>query len=259
MTAIKGIDLSKHQKGLSIAAVKNAGYQFAILRGAYTGYGTSRPKIKDSEFETYYAQAKQIDFAIGVYYYSCATSKQEGIEEAKFLYDTCLKGKQFDYPIYIDVENEVWQTKNKKGVTDAIIGFCETLEKLGYYAGVYASLSWFDDYIETARLDNFTKWVAAWRDAKPDFKYNAFDMWQNSDNGVIGTHVVDTDYCFKDFPRVIKAAGLNGHVKMKSVDEIAKEVIAGKWGSGTERRKALEKAGYNYSTIQSRVNQILLG
>lgn len=43
----------------------------------------------------------------------------------------------------------------------------------------------------------------------------------------------------------------------KSVDEIAKEVIAGKWGSGVARKKKLEAAGYTYSTIQNRVNALL--
>lgn len=42
----------------------------------------------------------------------------------------------------------------------------------------------------------------------------------------------------------------------KSIDEIAREVIAGKWGSGTERKKKLEAAGYNYTTIQKKVNQL---
>lgn len=43
----------------------------------------------------------------------------------------------------------------------------------------------------------------------------------------------------------------------KSVDEIAKEVIAGKWGNGRARKEALEKAGYNYSEVQKRVNMLL--
>ena len=44
--------------------------------------------------------------------------------------------------------------------------------------------------------------------------------------------------------------------KLKSTDIIAKEVIAGKWGNGTTRKSRLEKAGYNYSVIQKRVNQL---
>lgn len=41
----------------------------------------------------------------------------------------------------------------------------------------------------------------------------------------------------------------------KSVDEIAKEVIQGKWGNGSERKKRLEAAGYNYATVQAAVNK----
>ena len=45
----------------------------------------------------------------------------------------------------------------------------------------------------------------------------------------------------------------------KSLEEIAKEVIAGKWGNGNERKLALTKAGYDYTTIQSLVNKLLKG
>ena len=45
----------------------------------------------------------------------------------------------------------------------------------------------------------------------------------------------------------------------KSNEEIAKEVIAGKWGNGDDRKNRLTKAGYNYNTIQSLVNQMLSG
>ena len=43
----------------------------------------------------------------------------------------------------------------------------------------------------------------------------------------------------------------------KSIDELALEVIKGLWGNGSQRKNALEKAGYNYNEIQRRVNQII--
>ena len=43
----------------------------------------------------------------------------------------------------------------------------------------------------------------------------------------------------------------------KEVREIAKEVINGKWGNGEDRKNRLEKAGYNYSEVQSTVNNKL--
>jgi N-acetylmuramoyl-L-alanine amidase CwlA len=43
----------------------------------------------------------------------------------------------------------------------------------------------------------------------------------------------------------------------KSTTEIAKEVIAGKWGNGTERKQKLTAAGYDYAAVQEKVNQLL--
>ena len=43
----------------------------------------------------------------------------------------------------------------------------------------------------------------------------------------------------------------------KSVAAVAKEVIAGKWGNGKERKNRLEAAGYNYNEVQAKVNAML--
>lgn len=43
----------------------------------------------------------------------------------------------------------------------------------------------------------------------------------------------------------------------KSVETIAKEVINGKWGNGEERKKKLKAAGYDYSAVQKKVNELL--
>ena len=43
----------------------------------------------------------------------------------------------------------------------------------------------------------------------------------------------------------------------KSVDAIAHEVIQGKWGNGAERKQRLTAVGYDYSTVQKRVNELL--
>lgn len=45
----------------------------------------------------------------------------------------------------------------------------------------------------------------------------------------------------------------------KSVDELAREVIRGEWGNGSNRRVRLERAGYDYDVVQNRVNEILEG
>ena len=43
----------------------------------------------------------------------------------------------------------------------------------------------------------------------------------------------------------------------KTVDEIAKEVLDGKWGNGDERKKRLTDAGYDYEAVQKKVNELL--
>lgn len=49
------------------------------------------------------------------------------------------------------------------------------------------------------------------------------------------------------------------HANAKSVDAVAHEVISGKWGTGADRKKRLTDAGYDYNTIQKRVNELLKG
>lgn len=67
----------------------------------------------------------------------------------------------------------------------------------------------------------------------------------------------------------VQAAGFSGYVTKvsgktvttttpkKSVDEIALEVIRGNWGSGAERKNRLEAAGYDFETVQARVNELM--
>lgn len=49
------------------------------------------------------------------------------------------------------------------------------------------------------------------------------------------------------------------HANAKSIDAVAREVIAGKWGSGSERKSRLLAAGYDYAAVQKHVNELLKG
>ena len=53
------------------------------------------------------------------------------------------------------------------------------------------------------------------------------------------------------------AAAVPTQPKKKSIDEIANEVLKGEWGNGQERKNRLTDAGYNYSEVQNKVNEIL--
>ena len=76
--------------------------------------------------------------------------------------------------------------------------------------------------------------------------------------------VCDQNYMYKDFPSLIKENGLNGFEKtenankptaVKTVNDIATEVIAGLWGNGSERKDRLTKAGYSYDEVQAEVDR----
>jgi hypothetical protein len=111
------------------------------------------------------------------------------------------------------------------------------------------------------KLDKYTKWVANWRSSKPSFSYSHFDMWQYSSEGIVSGVRIDQNYAYIDFPHLIQSNGYNGYEKQaqakKTVAELAKEVIDGKWGAGEERKNRLTNAGYDYYKVQVKVNEIL--
>ena len=246
-----GIDVSKWQGDFDFEKAKDEGIKFAILRGAYACG-------KDIKFEQYYKACKALDIPVGVYHYSMAKNVTEARTEANFLIENILKGKQFEYPIYMDVEDKVQSALGKEKLTDIVTAFCDTVERAGYYVGIYSSTSFFKTYMNLNELERFDKWVAQW--TKACTYPGDYGMWQFGgetnkirSNKVAGV-VCDQNYAMKDYPKIIKDKGLNGFgntpvkqpvTPVKSIAEIAMEVIAGKWGNGAERKEKLSKAGYD--------------
>lgn len=262
----KGLDISSYQNGINFDAIKNS-VDFLILRAGFTGWGTGVSYNKDNCFENFYTQAKNKSIPVGAYWYSCANTYEKGKAEAEYMYNNCLRGKKFEYPIYIDIEDTHHQVNNKNGVTQAIKGFCETLERKGYYVGIYASdISGFKDKMNIGELNAYDKWVARYGSTP---KYvSSYGMWQTSSSGKMSGYNgnLDTDVAYKDYPNIIKANELNGYNKekpvttqpnTKSIEELANDVLAGKWGDGEERKNRLTQAGYNYNEVQAKVNEKL--
>jgi GH25 family lysozyme M1 (1,4-beta-N-acetylmuramidase) len=215
---IFGIDISHHQGNFDIKNAKNQGVKYVIIRAGYTG-SLTRSLAIDSKYERNYKLCKELKVPVGVYWYSRATSYDLGMKEAKYLYEKCLINKQFEYPIYIDVEDTKYQAKaSKQAVTDAIIGFCDYLEKKGYYVGIYGSdISTFKQMVNIKELTKYDLWVARYG-SKPSY-VTKYGMWQfSSTNGKIkgAGNKLDLDYAYKDYPTIIKKAGLNGYKKQET-------------------------------------------
>jgi len=205
---VKLIDVSAHNGLIDWQKVKSYGVQGAIIR---TGFGEEHPSQIDTRFIANYNGCKAVGLPVGAYHYSYATTAAEAENEADFVLKL-LKGKQFEYPIYFDIEDKV-HTKLDKATCDSIVtAFCSKLEKAGYWAGVYSFDSFFATHLSTAIVQRYSAWVARVENVKP-IHCKAYGMWQYSWKGIVSgiNGDVDLNYCYKDFPAMIKSKGLNGY------------------------------------------------
>lgn len=250
----KGVDVSKWNGDVDFEMLKSRGFNFVIIKAG----GADSGLYRDSKFEENYKQARLAGMHIGAYWFSRALSDSEAIEEANYFLNL-LKGKKFDFPVYIDVENRSMLSMGKRSVTDAIIAFCKTMESAGYWVGVYSSLNYFRTAMFDDELQDYAHWVAQWS-TKLNYSKSSCGMWQYGgetnfiQSPYIGGKVFDQNYMLVDYPSIIAAKGFNGYSEMKSIDDIAYEVLDDVWGRGDERANRIESAGYDYSEVQSRVN-----
>ena len=225
---IKGIDVSRWQGVIDWKAVKADGVKFAIIKAG----GSDAGFYKDRTFEQNYAGAKENGIAVGAYYFvgKLCKSREAGAADAKRFIEI-LKGKQFEYPVYIDFEAP--DSTNKAGNTDAVIAFCEVMENAGYFVGVYASeISGFKERLDDSRLQHISHWVARYG-SKPSANSNVFHIWQYSSNGRVSgiNGNVDMDTSYVDLETVIKNNYLNGFKKEERLTnyQVAAKIIKGEW------------------------------
>lgn len=104
-------------------------------------------------------------------------------------------------------------------------------------------------------------------DSKTEDLYRVRKSWDDASSQIGAFAVLDNAIrACKDGYKVFDKNGVVVYPKQtevvekkKSVDELAQEVMAGKWGNGTDRRNRLEAAGYDYDAVQNRVNEIAEG
>jgi uncharacterized protein YjdB len=208
--SIKGIDVSKWQGTINWALVKGDGIQFAMIRSSY-GDGTSNYLNNgvDPMFETNYAAAKANGVEVGAYHYSHATTVEEATTEANFFISR-LKGKQFGYPVCVDLEDATQSTLDKETLTDIAITYLSILRQAGYYPMIYCNKSWFTTELDDIRLVSYDHWLAQWA---PSITYTGtVGIWQYSSTGSVDgiTGNVDLDTSFCDYASKIKSLHLNG-------------------------------------------------
>ena len=252
--AIKGIDVSEFQGNINWNKVKADGIEFAILKlGNIYDYDAN---YKDSKFDTNYKNARANGIKIGAYIYNyCNTidTLKKGLEWAI----KKLEGKELDLPFYLDMEDKDIQGETKETLTNQCNEFAKYVESKGYQAGVYANVNWLKNELNPNDFDKkISVWVAQYyKECQYTGKY---DIWQYASDGSVSgiSGNCDMNYLYNE--DIIKESETDTSDK-KTIDELAEEVIHGKWGINEARKEALEKAGYNYDEVQDRVNEILLG
>lgn len=268
MDNYKGIDVSTHQKSVDWAKLKADGVQFAFIR---CGYG-SRPSQKDKMFENHYHGAKAMGMPLGVYHYSYANTPELAVKEAECCLEW-IKDKTFEYPVVFDMEEADVAELGKEKVSAIADAFCSKIEENGYYVMIYANKHWLTNYFTEKIFEKYDIWLAQYND-EPTFD-GAYGIWQYTSSGKVDgiPGNVDMNIAYKDYASIIKNAGLNGinfvkkpeknevnteknEIASKTVDELANEVLDGKYGTGAARKKAL---GDRYAEVQARVNEILYG
>jgi GH25 family lysozyme M1 (1,4-beta-N-acetylmuramidase) len=253
----KGIDVSKWQKSIDWTKVKNAGIEFAILR---IGVGMYENQ-KDAYFEENYTKARANSIPVGVYHYSYALNVAQAEREADCVIKW-LNGRKLQLPVYFDIEDKSQAGLSRNTLDNMCRAFCNKIEKAGYWAGIYTYKDWSVNKISGAELGKrYTYWIAQYND-KCTYNGN-YAMWQYSSSGKVNgiNGKVDMNYMYDDLISKISgktssnssSSGSNSSVS-KSIDQLAQEVINGKYGTGEARKKAL---GSKYAEVQAKVNQIL--
>lgn len=200
----KIIDVSTWQGNIDWSKVKADGVQGAIIRA---GFGKVASQ-KDNKFERNYTNAKAVGMPIGAYWYSYATSVADAKKEAEVCL-SILKGKQFEYPIYYDLEDPSMTGCGKSVLTQIATTFCETLENAGYYVGIYSNPNWLKNYLDYNTVKKYTLWLAHWGVSEPSYKCG---LWQYSSSGSVSgiSGRVDMNWGYQDFPTEIKNGKFNG-------------------------------------------------
>lgn len=256
----KGIDVSVYQGDIDWDRVKPH-IDFAILR---IGLGDDIPSQDDAKFERNYAECVRLGIPFAVYFFSYAVNKAKVQSEIAHI-KRLLQGKTINAPVYIDVENTRgldWRTISNAELLSIMQEFNNQLNALGYKMGIYSSRSAFwNEKMTDKWYDGISKWVAEYGDKVNNFN-RTYDIWQHASkgridgiNGNVDMNVMYNNIFTIELTPVAPIEPSTTPIK-KSNEEIAQEVMQGKWGNGEDRKNRLITEGYDYNAIQAIVNEL---
>ena len=209
--AERGIDISAHQGNIDLGALKGQ-IDFVIIR---VGYGTKG--TIDNKFKRNADLCRSLGIPVGFYWYSYALDVEGAKKEAKAMLNAIAPYKDIvKFGVWFDMEDaDGYKKKNgmpsNQTLRQMCAAFCEAIETSGYYAGIYASESWFKNQLNGSEVKPYDKWVAQWPTSggkqtglsTSASKRSDVHLWQFTSQGRFSGYSgnLDTNYAYLDeFP-----------------------------------------------------------
>lgn len=191
----RGIDVSENNGTIDWEEVAAEGISFAIIR---LGYGRGH---LDSMFYENYNGALAAGLKVGVYYYSYALDEAAAEAEARYmleiLRDAGIAPEDLAMGCWFDMEDaDGYKARHGNPGDDVITEMCFQFilecNRQGYNCGVYASLDWLLNRIDTSVFADYVPiWCAEWGDS---CSFDRATLWQETNQLVIGGQEFDGDY-----------------------------------------------------------------
>ena len=179
-----GIDVSHHNGTIDWEKVKDSGVDFVIIR---CGYGKDEKGQDDKQWSRNVSECERLGIPFGVYLYSYAKDTQSAQSEAQHVL-RLINGHRLTYPVYYDMEDDSTLGSDFASIATT---FCNAMKNAGYPVGVYASLSWWNNYLTDSCFEGWYRWVAQYNNSC-QYKGN-YAMWQYTSKGSVSGITTDVD------------------------------------------------------------------
>ena len=170
----KGIDVSDNNGDVNWQAVADAGIDFVMVACSYGKTG------RHDRFAENVNGAHAVGLQVGAYHYSYALTPEDALKEVENCKAAIEEaGVSLELPVFFDIEDaDHWKKEHGFDFSpENITAICKNfVDNIGLNTGVYASLSWLNDYINWQGL-GCAVWNAEWGESDSLQGY----MWQYTD------------------------------------------------------------------------------
>ena len=198
------MDVSRWQGRIDWDKVKASGLVSGVMLRVLGSKG-GKPYL-DPYFARNYAECARLGLPVGGYYYTCAVTQRQTEEELAAL-KTALRGKTFQLPLAIDVEDPRLRSLAPAKLSALVARAADRIETWNLYAMVYTYTNFADTALAAQPLAPYDLWLADYRGKRPARRHG---MWQYTSSGKIHgvSGPVDLSHAYKDYATIIQRAGL---------------------------------------------------